>query len=102
MKIPIVSERTDEVRVEFRHVFDYHELENGKRGAFSEATIIWTPRGGGFTQVVAVARVHPNDAPERRIGRKVSLARALQIGGFTRDERKQIWTALINIKRMRV
>ena len=98
MKIPIESERIgSEVRVSFRHVLK----RSDKVGAFTEATIMWTPLDGILKQAVAVAKVHPNDAPERRIGRKVALARALWLAGFPRDERRQVWTGLIK-KGMRV
>ena len=95
MKIPIMSERMDEVHVSFRHVLQ----RSDKAGAFSEATIEWSPRLGGELRVVAVAKVHPNDAPERRIGRKVALARALLLADFSRDERRQVWAKLINQRR---
>ena len=91
MRIPIISERIDEVWVSFRHVL----RRSDKIGAFTEATVMWTPPDGILKQAVAVARVHPNDAPERRIGRKVALARALWLAGFPRDERRQVWMELI-------
>ena len=97
MKIPIVSERTDEVRVSFRHALQ----RNGKDKPFSEATVEWVGRNGKDRVHKGVARVHPNDAPERRIGRKVALARALWDAGFTRDERRQVWMGLME-KGMRV
>ena len=98
MKIPIVSERMDEVWVSFRHVLK----RNGENKPFSEATVGWIDSRAGEERVYkGIARVHPNDAPERKIGRKVALARALRFGGFTRDERKQVWVGLMG-KGMRV
>ena len=91
MKIPMISERTDEVRVSFRHVL----RRTDSVGAFSEATVVWTPPDGIPRQALAVARVHPNDMPERKIGRKVALARALRLAEFSRDERRQVWAGLI-------
>lgn len=91
MKIPIVSVRTDEVWVSFRHVLQ----RNGKDRPFSEATVGWIGRDGEERAYKGLAYVHPNDAPERKIGRKVALARALWAGGFTRDERRQVWKGLI-------
>ena len=96
MKIPIESERTDEVRVSFKHRLQ----RNGKDRPFTEATVEWTTREGQTRTYSGIAYVHPNDAPERKIGRKIALARALC--SLPRDERRQIWAALINIKRMRV
>ena len=96
MKIHIVSERIGgEVQVSFRHVLKRTDTTD----AFTEANVIWTTLGGMPKQAVAVARVHPNDAPERKMGRKVALARALWIAGFLRDERRQVWAGLINKRR---
>jgi len=98
MKIPIVSERIgSEVQVSFRHVLKRTDTT----GAFTEANVIWTTLDGISKQAVGLARVHPNDAPERKMGRKVALARALWSAGFLRDERRQVWTGLLN-KGMRV
>lgn len=92
MKIPIVSERTDEVWVSFRHILQ----RNGKDRPFSEATVGWITREGKERAHRGVAYVHPNDAPERKIGRKIALARALQDSGLPRDERRQVWIGLLD------
>jgi len=96
MKILIVSERIGgEVQVSFRHVLK----RTDKNGAFTEANVIWTTLDGISKQAVAVARVHPDDVPERKMGRKVALARVLWLAGFLRDERRQVWAGLINKRR---
>ena len=98
MKIPIVSERTDEVRVDFRH---YLQKRNSKDKLFTVASVTWMDREGSSVQFEAGARVHPNDQPERKIGRKIALARALKESGLSRDERRQVWMGLLE-KGMRV
>ena len=91
MKIPIVSERTDEILVSFRHVLQ----RNGKDRPFSEATVSWIDRNEKEIVCKGFAYVHPNDAPERKIGRKISLARALRESGLPKDERRQLWMGLL-------
>ena len=92
MKIPIESERiSGEVRVSF-----LHNLQRIKeRAPFTQAVISWITREGREKSYVGVARVHPNDAPERKIGRKLALTRALWASGLPKDERRQVWTGLI-------
>ena len=91
MKIPIVSERMSEVWVSFRHVLQ----RNGKDRLFSEAIVGWITREGKERAYKGVAYVHPNDAPERKIGRKIALARALRESGLPKDERRQVWMGLL-------
>ena len=97
MKIPISSIRTDEVWVSFRHVLQ----RNSKERPFSEACVGWIGRDGKERAHKGLTYVHPNDIPERKIGRKVALSRALWASGFTRDERRQVWMGLME-KGMRV
>lgn len=92
MRIPIFSERTDEVRVSFRYALQ----RDGKDKPFTEATVVWTTTEGNQTWTyIGVAFVHPNDAPVRKVGRKIALARALQGSGLSRDERRQVWMGLL-------
>ena len=90
MKIPIVSERMDEVRVGFQH-----SLKRIGNAAFTVATISWTTREGNERSHNGIARVHPNDIPERKIGRKIALARALRESGLPKYERSQVWMGLL-------
>ncbi len=97
MKIPIVSERTGEVWISFRHV-----LHGGEKDRlFSEATVGWVGANGEEKVYKGLAYVHPNDTPVRKTGRKIALARALQWSGLSRAERKQVWIGLMG-KGMRV
>lgn len=90
MRIPIISEWTDEVRVSFRHALQ----RNGKSKPFTRATVSWITKDGTY-EYEGLAIVHPNDAPVRKVGRKIALARALQASGLPKDERRQVWMGLL-------
>ena len=97
MKIPIVSERMDEVRVSFKHHLSKDDDQKlfTNNGLGTLATIAWTTKDGNERVHIGVARVHPNDAPERKIGKKIALARALRESGLPKDERRQVWMGLL-------
>jgi len=50
------------------------------------------PPGDAFVSA-GQTRVHKNDVYCKETGRKLSLARALKAGGFSREERKLFWAA---------
>ena len=93
MKIPIVSDRTDTVHVEFKHIF---QTNGGKIKPHTEATVWWINGDGVKAGGTGVAIVHPNDAPEKKIGRKIALARALWASGLPRAERTRVWMGLFD------
>ena len=97
MEILLLSGRINQIHVSFRHV-----LQREKNiGAYTEAIIEWWPSIGPPVKTTAIAKVHPNDLPEKKIGRKIALARALLMAGFDKRERTQIWKYLLE-KGMRV
>lgn len=97
MKIPILSDRTDVVHVEFRHVFQLKDKANGhKMKPYTEATVWWMNGGGKRAGGTGIAFVHPNDTPEKRIGRKIALTRALWASGLPKKERRQVWMGLLD------
>ena len=56
----------------------------------------WISRDGAQeSRYIGAAKVHPNDQPERKIGRKIALARALRESGLSRDKRRQVWKGLL-------
>ena len=98
MKAQIVFDRDNmnvqkiDVHVEFRHAF---QTNGNKIKPHTEAIIWWTTEDGKRAGGTGIAFVHPNDAPEKRIGRKIALTRALWASGLTREERRQIWEWLL-------
>ena len=54
-----------------------------------------------LTVAYGQAHVHPKDAPCRRIGRKIALARALQGTGFDKTIRTQVWHQLMHKYKVR-
>ena len=85
MRISIESERIGEVQIYFSHV------TTGK--PCTTATVTFGDKDGGYV-FHGFAQLHPNDHYNKKVGRKLALARALKNAGLTRDEKRQIWEGL--------
>lgn len=40
---------------------------------------------------IGIAYLHPREIPNKEVGRKIALERALEKGNFNREERREIW-----------
>ena len=68
--------------------FDYLGRYDGQRLTFAVIKV------NGEPFAASSARVSARDTFVRRTGRRIALARALQHGGFSREQRRSIWQQL--------
>lgn len=80
----------------YRVWFEHHpELQrgHGDQSVTTRAVIAAEVENSSWS-VSGWAMCSPKDVYSRRKGRKVALARALKIGGFTKPQRAQAWKQL--------
>jgi hypothetical protein len=63
----------------------WHDLEQ------HSTTCVITVEGDPVS--VGFANAHPNDPFNKAVGRRLALARALESGNFSRDDRRAFWQA---------
>lgn len=62
-------------------------------GGYGADTICRIKAGVDGPECTGAAVLAPTDQFRKETGRKISLARALKIAGFTKDERTTVWAA---------
>lgn len=72
----------------------WHHLQD-KDVRYTSCNIVWLEEGKPFAECTIVgvghAQCHVKDKFVKETGRKISLARALEEGGFDKDEREVFW-----------